>query len=181
MAMSSTMGPAGRGAARTRGLLPMMRSAPPQGGGIGHGVVPADADEAGFGGLPAVSAGAHPVIGVGERDAADAVLAAEGEGAVHAGEGVEIAGTAAAIPALERAMGGEEGGFGTDDNAAVADGGDVAGKAVDAVGVNAVTGGFGKEAGAGLGAVGREAEFGEDGRELLLDFVEGDAVHGVPD
>ena len=74
---------------------------------VGHGVGPADADEAGLGGLPAVGAAAHPVVGVAQRDAADAVLAAERDGAVHRGQRVEIAGAALAVPALQRAKGSE--------------------------------------------------------------------------
>ena len=56
------------------------------------------------------------------------------------------------------AEGGGEGGFGVDVDAAVADHGVEAGEAVEAVGVDAVAGGFGEEAGAEGGAVRGEAE-----------------------
>ena len=61
-------------------------------------------------------------------------------------------------------------------DAAVADGGNEARKAIDAVRVNAVARGFGKEARAGLGAIGREAELAQNAGERRLHFCEGNAI-----
>ena len=97
------------------------------------------------------------MICVAEGDAGDAVLAGEGDGLIHGGLGVEIAGAEAAVPALDGAEAGGADGLGCGIHGAVADGRDEAGKAVDAVGVDAVAGGFREEAGAGLGASGGEA------------------------
>ena len=78
----------------------------------------------------------------------------EGDGAVHGGVGVEVAGAVGGRPSarwLPKA--GDEGGLGVDVDAAVEDHGFEAGEAVEAVGVDAVAGGFGEEAGAECGAV----------------------------
>ena len=70
---------------------------------VGERVRPADADHAGVGGLPAVVAAAHPVVGVAEPHRADAVLARELDRARHAGPRVEVAGPAASVPSLHAA------------------------------------------------------------------------------
>ena len=115
---------------------------------VGEGVRPAEGEEAGLGGKPSVGAAAHPVVGVGESDCSDAVLAGEGDGAVHDGVGVEVAEAAVSVPALDTSEGCGAGGLGVDVDAAVLDHGGEAGEAIEAVGVDAVAGGFGEEAGA---------------------------------
>ena len=71
------------------------------GGGVGEGVGPADGEEAFGGGLPAVGAAAHPMVGVGEGHGPDAVPAGEGDGLGHGGVSVEVAGAEVAVPALD--------------------------------------------------------------------------------
>ena len=93
------------------------------------------------------------MVGVGESYGADAVLSGEVDGSLHGGVGVQVADAAMAVPALDGAEGWRAGGFGVDVDAAVADHGVEAWKAVEAVGVDAVAGGFGEETGAEGGAV----------------------------
>ena len=116
---------------------------------------------------------------------ADAVLAGEVDGALHGEVGVEVAGAAVAVPALDSegcgagGWGGDEFGLGVDVDAAVGDHGGEAREAVEAVGVDAVAGGLGEEAGAEGGARLGQAE-GEHGAvEGGVEVVEGDAEHGV--
>ena len=146
-------------------------------GEIGHGVGEAEADHAGFRGLPAVGAAAHPVVGVAEGDAADAVGAGEGDGAFHGGVGVEVAGALAAVPTLECAEGGDADGCGMDVYGPILDGGEEAREAEDAVGVDAVKSGLCEETGAELGAFGGEAVAFEDGGEGVVELSEWDAGH----
>ena len=148
------------------------------GGEVGHGVGPADGEETLVGGLPAVGSGAHPVIGVGEGDGAEAVRAGEGDGALHGREGVEVADAGVAVPALERAVAKDEGRGRCDVDQAAADRGDEAGETIEAVSVDAVAGGLGDEAGGEGGAVGREAEGGEGAGEVAVEIGEGDAHEG---
>jgi hypothetical protein len=58
------------------------------GGEVGHGVGPAEGEEALLGGLPAVGSASHPVVGVGEGYCAYAVLSGEGDGSLHGSVGV---------------------------------------------------------------------------------------------
>ena len=149
---------------------------------IGEGVGPADGEEAGFCGEPSVAAAAHPVIGVGESDAAEAVLTGKVHGPEHGGVRVEVAGAKVAVPAFDSKRGGrglgDEGGFGVDVDAAVGDHFGEAGEAVEAVGVDAVAGGFGEEAGAEGGAVAVEAEMEGGAKECGVEIGIGDAEHG---
>src|SRR5699024_786282 len=69
------------------------------------GVGPADADKACLGGLPGVGAAAHPVGGVLQRHAADAVLFGQGDGAVHAEGGVQHADAQVAVIVFHSALG----------------------------------------------------------------------------
>src|SRR6266852_674304 len=71
---------------------------------VRHRVGPADANGARIRGLPAIAATAHPVIGVAQRDAADAVVARKRYGALHTRVIVQVAGPAPAIPSLKRAV-----------------------------------------------------------------------------
>ena len=103
------------------------------GGEVGAGVGPADSKEALVGGLPAVGAAAHPVVGVGEADGSEAVLPGEGDGAGGRVLGVEGTGAELAVPALDGAIGRYEGGSGVDVDEAVADGVDEVREAVEAV------------------------------------------------
>ena len=119
------------------------------------------------------------MVGVGEEDSTDAVGVSEGHGAVHGGVGVEVARAEIAVPALDGSEGGDEGGFGLGVNDAVLDGGDEAGEACEAVGVNAVAGSFGEEAGAELGARRGEGEGKEGGFERGGEFGIGYAEHWV--
>ncbi len=117
------------------------------------------------------------MVGVGERDAADAVVTAEFDGSGHRCPCVEIAGTAAPIPALEgselvEALGGCMDVDGTD-----ADCVEETREALDPVRVNAVARGFGEEARAVLGAIGLEAGANENGGEGGREFSEGNAEH----
>ncbi len=146
-------------------------------GQIGQGVGPANADKPCLGSLPAVSAAAHPVIGVAETHACHAVLPAQGHGAVHAGLRIQIAGAFAPIPALQSGETAELFGLSLDIDAAIAHHRDEAGKAVDAVRIDAVASGLGEEPGTGLRPAGREAELAEDAGEGLLHFFKGDAGH----
>ena len=81
MAMSRTTCPAERGTAMMERIVAEdgNRRAPRR--KIREGVGPANSDGSCIGGLPSVGAAAHPVVGVGERDAADAVVGAEFDGA----------------------------------------------------------------------------------------------------
>ncbi len=132
--------------------------------------------EAGLSGLPAVGAGAHPVVGVAQRDAAHAMLAAELDGAPHGGERVQIA--RAAMPsqrssAPKRATASAC----LRIDAAVADGFNKTRKAIDAVRVDAVARGFGKEARASLGAICGESKLAQNRCECGLNGFEWNAVH----
>src|SRR6266849_4503187 len=71
---------------------------------VRHRVGPADANDARVRGLPAIAATAHPVIGVAQRDAADAVVARKRYGPLHTRVSVQVAGPAPAIPLLKRAV-----------------------------------------------------------------------------
>ena len=75
------------------------------------------------------------------------------------------------------AEGGGEGGFGVDVDAAVEDHGFEAREAVEAVGVDAVAGGLGEEAGAEGGAVFAEAEVEHGSAECFVEVVVGDSEH----
>ena len=138
-------------------------------GDEGPGVGPADADAVGVGGLPAVVAGAHPVVGAGEGDAAEAVGAGEFDGAVHGDPGVPGAGAEVAVPAFEDAEALDEGGFDVGGDVAFADGIDDGGEAVEAVGGDAVAGGVGEELGAAGGAFVVHAGGAKDRGELCDD------------
>ena len=107
------------------------------------------------------------------------MLAAERDGALHGGQRIQIAGAFVPVPALKRAQPRRGRGLARGIDAAVANGFHKARKAVDAVRIDAVARGFGKEAGAALGALGREAELAQNSGEGLLHFGEGDAVHGL--
>ena len=145
---------------------------------VGEGVGPADGEEAGVGGEPAVTAAAHPVVGVGEDDAAEAVVVGEGNGAAHCKVSVEIAGAEVAVPAFDGREGRDEAGFGVDVDAAVGDHVGEAGEAIQAVGVYAVASGFGEEARAEGGAFAREAEVESGAVEGGVEIVVRDAEHG---
>ena len=93
------------------------------------------------------------------------------------GVGVEVADASVAVPALDGAEGGGEGGFGVDVDAAVEDHGFEAGEAVEAVGVDAVAGGFGDEAGGEGGAVFAEAEAEHGAAEGFVEVGVGDSEH----
>ncbi len=125
------------------------------------------------------------MVGEGECNGSDAVLAGEGDGAFHGDVGVERADAEVAVPAFDgdcsaaRASSGDEFGGGVDVYAAVVDGGGEAGEAIEPVGLDAVAGAFGEDAGAEVGAVADEAE-GEVGLGEGDDEIgEGDARHGV--
>jgi hypothetical protein len=105
---------------------------------VGQRVGPAEADQTRIGRLPPVRAGAHPVIGVAQRHAADAVLPAEDDRPGHRLERVQVAGTAVAVPPLERAVGADPLGPGTDVHDPAGDHPHEAGEPVQAVGVNPV-------------------------------------------
>jgi hypothetical protein len=119
------------------------------------------------------------VVGVAEGYSGDAVLFGEGDGAVDGGVGVEVAEASVAVPAFDTAEGCGEGGFGVDVDAAVEDHGFEAGEAVEAVGVDAVAGGFGDEAGGEGGAVFAEAEAQHGAAEGFVEVVVGDSEHGI--
>ena len=151
-------------------------------GQIGQRVGPAQGEDPGVRGEPAVASAAHPVVGVGEGDAAEAVLAGEGDGALHGGVRVEIAGAKVAVPAFdsERAwrLRGDAGGLGVDVDRAVGDHLGEAREAVEAVGVDAVAGGFGEEARAQGGAIAVQTEVLGRAVEGGVEIVVGDAEHG---
>ena len=90
--------------------------------------------------------------------AAHAVLAAQRDGALHGGQRIQIAGAFVPVPALQRAAPRRGRGLASGIDAAVANGGHKTREAIDAVRIHAVARGFGKEARAGLGAIGGEAE-----------------------
>lgn len=148
-------------------------------GEVGEGVGPADAEEALFRGLPAVGPAAHPVVGIGKGYGTDAVLPGEGDGSLHGGVGIEVADAAVAVPALDGAEGGCESGLDVDVDATVANHSFKTWEAVEAVGVDAVAGGFGEETGAEGGAVFCEAEEEQRFPEGFVEIVVGDSQHEV--
>jgi hypothetical protein len=91
--------------------------------------------------------------------------------------GVEIAGALAAVPTLECAEGGDANGRGVDIDGAVADGGEEAREAEEAVGVDTVAGGFREEAGTEVGTLGSKALALEDVGEGLVELGEWDSGH----
>ena len=117
------------------------------------------------------------MVGVGERDAADAVLVGEFDRTGHGCPCIEVAGSAAAVPAFDGAelVQALRGGLHID--GAVADHREQAGEALQTVRVDAVACGLGKETGAEIGAMGLKAGADENGGEGGCDFVEGNAEH----
>ena len=85
------------------------------------------------------------MVGIGKRDAADAVLTAELDGAGHGGPRVEIAGSSTTLQALQSAelLNAMRGGVHVDE--AVADHSKEAREALQAVRVDTVAGGLGKQ------------------------------------
>nr|GFD26167.1 hypothetical protein [Tanacetum cinerariifolium] len=119
----------------------------------GRGIGEAQADAAGFGGLPAVAAAAHPVVGVAQGHAADAVLLGQLDGAGHAGGSIGGAGAEVAVPALDEAVGFDQRRLGGGLHQARFYVAHEGGKAIEAVGIHAVAAVVGKKRGAlcGLG------------------------------
>ena len=95
------------------------------------------------------------------------------------GVGVEVADASIAVPSFDGAEGCGEGGFGVDVDTAVEEHGFEAGEAVEAVGVDAVAGGFGDEAGGEGGTVFAEAEAQHGAAEGFVEVVVGNSEHGI--
>ncbi len=158
MAMSRMTGPLVRGTPKIRGLLPMEGVVAPQAGTLGRVFDQQMEKRPASGCEPGVGSAAHPVVGVAEGYEADSALLGEVDGASHGDVGVEVAYAVVAVQrsrepkavvrwvrrlrrccrcGLARRSGG---------------------KRLKAVGVDAVTGGLGEEAGAVGGSVAGEAE-----------------------
>lgn len=149
------------------------------GGEVAAGVGPADGEQPLIGGVPAVASATHPVVGVGECDGSDAMLAGECDGALDGVLGVEIADAAVSVPALDGSRGGYERGRGVNVDAAVADHGGEAREAVEAVRLDAVARAFGEDAGAARGSLRPEAEVEGGLGESVNELGEEDARHGA--
>ncbi len=98
------------------------------------------------------------MVGVAQGDGAHAVLLGERDGALHGRVGVQVAGAAMAVPALEHRRSANAFGPAVHVHLAVGDHLGEAREAVQAMGVNAVAGGLGEEPGAERGALPGEAE-----------------------
>jgi hypothetical protein len=83
-----------------------------------------------------------------------------------------------ALPSLDGSDASGFDGFGLDVDAAVANGFNKAWESVEAVGVDAVAGGFGEETGAQDGAVLAEAKLLDGAEESRVELVEGNSKHG---
>ena len=112
---------------------------------ICHCIGPANADDAGIGGLPAVAAAAHPVIGIGQRHAANPSLTRERDRSVHRPVGVQIAGTASSVPPFERTPAGYQVRLGINCNDSSLNHPYELGKAVQAMRIDAVPAGIREE------------------------------------
>src|ERR1700743_2259309 len=66
-------------------------------------VSPADREQPLFRGLPAVASATHPVVGIGKRHAADAILFRKDDGSFDRSSCIQIANTAIAIPTFDGA------------------------------------------------------------------------------
>ncbi len=151
--MSSKTWPPGRGTAMMSGLLPMVGVVAPQAGRLARVLVQQIANRPWLGGLQAVAAAAHPVVRVGEGDAAHAVLLCEGNGSLHGDAGVEVADSTMTVPAFDRSEARGLRRFGVDVDAAVGDRFGEAGKPVEPMGVDAIARRLGEEPRAVSGTV----------------------------
>ena len=120
------------------------------------------------------------MVGVFQGDDADAVLVGEGDGAVHHFDGSKVANRLMRVPLLYRAQRQHffRLGFGVDMPLVKLV--DEAGKAVDAVRVNAGEGGISKEGGDRLGGVLPEFAREQHALEFGLECVVGELHGGIP-
>src|SRR5262249_53766006 len=142
---------------------------------IGQRVCPADSDDAGFGCLPAVSAAAHPVIRVGERDAGDGVLTRKRDGVFHTVPSVQISRPAVSIPSFQSARSSDYVWFSVRNNDTALDHAYKLRKAVQSVGIDAVARCFGEESCAKFRALRSKTQSKQDFAERGEEFVEGNA------
>ncbi len=105
------------------------------------------------------------------------MFAAERHGALHGCMGIQVARAGAAIPAFQRAELRDWYGLRARVHAAVAHHGRETREAVDAVGVHAIAGGLGKEAGTQVRAVRCKSKAEQGRRERSLHVIKGNPLH----
>src|SRR5664279_3976629 len=120
---------------------------------------PAKCNRSHCGSPPAVGTTSHPMIGVAQTHAANPVLAAQACRAIHSNAGIQVAGTSAAIPTLERAKEGDSLRLLLHVDAAILNRGNESGKAIDSMRVDAIACGLGEEASAHRGTIRIKAKF----------------------
>jgi len=148
------------------------------GGQVGQRVGPADGEEASLRGEPSVAAAAHPVVGVGQCNATQAMQAGKLDGALDCRVGVQVAGTEMSVPALDGGSTGDAGGLGGEVDAAVGDHLHEAWKSVEAVAVDAVACGLGEEARAECGAFSMQTEVQHRAVKRVVEVGVGNSQHG---
>ena len=133
------------------GIVPQLGVFSAPRGHIGDGVGPQDGDAPRIRRVQAISAGAHPVVGVAQGNAADGVLVGQLHRPLHAEIGVEVAGTVLSVVPLHNAGGLHQHRDGVHLHAALFHALNKLGEPVQPVGIHPVQAGVGVK----LGGTGR--------------------------
>ena len=117
------------------------------------------------------------MIGVAQRNAADAEFLGQFDGAIHRQLGIDVAQAQIAVPALEGAHRVDLGRFGLKVDIALVDVFDDSREAIDAVRINAVTAGLGHQLRRKVGGGFVATFLDQNALELRFEFFKRDTWH----